>query len=80
MKRCDFASIAKAIWDGIVEEGFSSREIFFEKLFFYCLCAEENSSFSYEGSQLSRWLNGLLKLSPDLIGYFLDDAVTGARK
>ena len=80
LKRCDFASIAKAIWDGIVEEGFSSREIFFEKLFFYCLSAEENSGFSYEGSQLSRWLNGLLKLSPDLIGYFLDDTVTGARE
>ena len=70
MQRCDFASIVKLIRDNLLEGNFDNQSEFLETLFASYL---EESGGCFDMGLLNKWLNGLARLSPSIIQFYLKD-------
>lgn len=70
MERCDFASITKIMRDGLQESKYDNQVDFGNTLFQAYI--EDIDSYP-ENSQLNRWLNGLLKLSPAITKFYSEN-------
>ena len=70
MQRCDFASIVKLIRDNLLEGNFDNQSEFAETLFASYL---EETGACFDIGLLNKWLNGLARLSPSLIQFYLKD-------
>ena len=67
MERCDFASVAAIIRGDLLDGEYKNQTEFIEGLF--AAYVEETGNF-FDMGLVSKWLNGLAKLSPEIAAYY----------
>ena len=74
MERCDFASICAVIRRYLLAGAFDSQMDFVETLFDSYL---QETHEVFDNGQLNKWLNGILRLSPDIREFYQKEESCG---
>ena len=71
MERLDFASVMAVLRRNIPDENFGNQADFLDSLF-VDLGSSPQTAMEFDQGQVCRWMNGLARLSPNIISFYQD--------
>jgi len=72
MERLDFASVMAVLRRNIPDENFGNQTDFLHSLFLD-VNLQPQSAIEFDQGQVCRWINGLARLSPNIISFYQDN-------
>ena len=71
MERLDFASVMAVLRRNILDENFGNQADFLDSLFLD-MGFSPQTAMEFDQGQICRWINGLARLSPNIISFYQD--------